>query len=348
PRARRRAPRPAAVPARRVRREPPARGPRARDRGGEGRDRGAGRPRVGRRPGRGAHPRDAPSRAARRERRSREPRAHRGRPAPPRRRRAPGPGRGPPRLRADARRPGPPRRAASRIGRDATGRPACLTGPRRRPTLTTVALDAIDLPPARPAEGEPAPSGTPAAAVPTPYEDLLRDVLEHGTHKGDRTGTGTRSVFGRQIRFDLSQGFPLITTKRVHLKSIAYELLWFLRGDSNVRWLQERGVTIWDEWADADGELGPVYGVQWRSWPTPDGRHVDQVARVIEQIRANPDSRRHIVSAWNVAEIEDMALPPCHALFQFYVADGRLSCQLYQRSADLFLGVPFNIASYAL
>jgi len=155
-------------------------------------------------------------------------------------------------------------------------------------------------------------------------------------------------VFGRQIRFDLAQGFPLVTTKRVHLKSVAYELLWFLRGDSNVRWLQEHGVRIWDEWADADGELGPVYGVQWRSWPTPDGRHVDQIAQVIEQIRSNPDSRRHVVSAWNVAELGDMALPPCHAFFQFYVADGRLSCQLYQRSADLFLGVPFNIASYAL
>jgi len=192
--------------------------------------------------------------------------------------------------------------------------------------------------------GEPAPSGT----VPTPYEDLLRDVLEHGTRKDDRTGTGTRSVFGRQIRYDLEAGFPLITTKRVHLKSIAYELLWFLRGDSNVRWLQEHGVSIWDEWADAGGELGPVYGVQWRSWPTPDGRHVDQIARVVEQLRTNPDSRRHIVSAWNVAEIENMALPPCHVMFQFYVADGRLSCQLYQRSADLFLGVPFNIASYAL
>ncbi|WP_265522604.1 thymidylate synthase [Oerskovia flava] len=184
--------------------------------------------------------------------------------------------------------------------------------------------------------------------IPTPYEDLLRDVLENGRPKGDRTGTGTRSVFGRQIRFDLSQGFPLVTTKRVHLRSIAYELLWFLRGDANVRWLQERGVSIWDEWADADGGLGPVYGVQWRSWPTPDGRHVDQVAQVIEQIRSNPDSRRHIVSAWNVAELENMALPPCHAFFQFYVADGKLSCQLYQRSADLFLGVPFNIASYAL
>jgi thymidylate synthase len=155
-------------------------------------------------------------------------------------------------------------------------------------------------------------------------------------------------VFGRQIRYDLSQGFPLITTKRVHLKSVAYELLWFLRGDSNVRWLQEHGVSIWDEWASADGELGPVYGVQWRSWPTPDGRHVDQIQQVIEQIRTNPDSRRLIVSAWNVAEISNMALPPCHLLFQFYVADGRLSCQLYQRSADMFLGVPFNIASYAL
>ncbi|WP_193598665.1 thymidylate synthase [Microbacterium sp. YJN-G] len=185
-------------------------------------------------------------------------------------------------------------------------------------------------------------------AVPTPYEDLLRDVLEHGTHKDDRTGTGTTSVFGRQIRFDLSQGFPLITTKRVHFKSIAYELLWFLRGDSNVRWLQENGVSIWDEWADAEGDLGPVYGVQWRSWPTPDGGSIDQLSQVIEQIRQTPDSRRLIVSAWNPADIPDMALAPCHAMFQFYVADGRLSCQLYQRSADLFLGVPFNIASYAL
>jgi thymidylate synthase len=187
-----------------------------------------------------------------------------------------------------------------------------------------------------------------SAAVPTPYEDLLRDVLEHGTHKDDRTGTGTTSVFGRQIRFDLSAGFPLITTKRVHFKSIAYELLWFLQGSSNVRWLQEHGVTIWDEWADADGDLGPVYGVQWRSWPTPDGGRIDQLSQVIDQIRATPDSRRLIVSAWNPADIPDMALAPCHALFQFYVADGRLSCQLYQRSADLFLGVPFNIASYAL
>lgn len=187
-----------------------------------------------------------------------------------------------------------------------------------------------------------------SAAVPTPYEDLLRDVLESGTHKSDRTGTGTTSVFGRQIRFDLSQGFPLITTKRVHFKSIAYELLWFLRGDSNVRWLQDNGVTIWDEWADDSGDLGPVYGVQWRSWPKPGGESIDQLSEVIEQIRKSPDSRRLIVSAWNPADIPDMALAPCHALFQFYVADGKLSCQLYQRSADLFLGVPFNIASYAL
>ena len=187
-----------------------------------------------------------------------------------------------------------------------------------------------------------------AASIPTPYEDLLREVLAGGVHKDDRTGTGTTSVFGRQIRFDLSQGFPLITTKRVHLKSIVYELLWFLRGESNVHWLQEHGVTIWDEWAGADGELGPVYGVQWRSWPAPSGGHIDQITEVIDQIRANPDSRRLIVSAWNVADIPRMALAPCHALFQFYVADGKLSCQLYQRSADMFLGVPFNIASYAL
>ncbi|MBT1001130.1 thymidylate synthase [Paenarthrobacter sp. DKR-5] len=184
--------------------------------------------------------------------------------------------------------------------------------------------------------------------IPTPYEDLLRDVMEHGTPKGDRTGTGTRSVFGRQIRFDLAESFPLITTKRVHFKSVALELLWFLRGDSNVSWLQERGVKIWNEWADEHGELGPVYGVQWRSWPTPDGGHIDQIAQVVESLKSNPDSRRHIVSAWNVAEISKMALPPCHAFFQFYVADGKLSCQLYQRSADMFLGVPFNIASYAL
>ena len=185
-------------------------------------------------------------------------------------------------------------------------------------------------------------------AIPTPYEDLLRDVLAVGTPKGDRTGTGTLSVFGRQLRYDLSQGFPLVTTKKVHVRSVVGELLWFLRGDTNVRWLQERGVNIWNEWADADGELGPVYGYQWRSWPAPDGRHIDQIANVIESIKNNPDSRRHIVSAWNPALIDEMALPPCHAMFQFYVADGKLSCQLYQRSADLFLGVPFNIASYAL
>ena len=182
----------------------------------------------------------------------------------------------------------------------------------------------------------------------TPYEDLLRHVLETGAAKSDRTGTGTTSVFGAQLRFDLSEGFPLITTKRVHFKSIAYELLWFLRGESNVGWLRDNGVTIWDEWADADGELGPVYGVQWRSWPTTSGGHIDQIAQVIETLKSDPDSRRIIVSAWNVAEIPEMALAPCHALFQFYVADGKLSCQLYQRSADLFLGVPFNIASYAL
>ncbi|NUU30310.1 thymidylate synthase [Arthrobacter sp. C9C5] len=185
-------------------------------------------------------------------------------------------------------------------------------------------------------------------SIPTPYEDLLRDVFEHGTHKSDRTGTGTRSVFGRQLRFDLGKSFPLITTKRVHFKSVAVELLWFLRGDSNVKWMQDQGVTIWNEWADADGELGPVYGVQWRSWPTPDGGHIDQIAELVENLKSNPDSRRHIVSAWNVAELKNMALPPCHAFFQFYVADGKLSCQLYQRSADTFLGVPFNIASYAL
>lgn len=187
-----------------------------------------------------------------------------------------------------------------------------------------------------------------AHTVPTPYEDLLARVLAEGAHKEDRTGTGTTSLFGAQLRYDLSRGFPLITTKRVHLRSVVTELLWFLRGESSARWLQERGVTIWDEWAGEDGELGPVYGVQWRSWPTPSGEHVDQVAQVIEQIRTNPDSRRLIVSAWNVADLPEMALPPCHLLFQFYVADGRLSCQVYQRSADLFLGVPFNLASYAL
>jgi thymidylate synthase len=180
------------------------------------------------------------------------------------------------------------------------------------------------------------------------YLDLLRDVLENGVAKGDRTGTGTRSVFGRQIRFDLSQGFPLVTTKRLHLKSIVHELLWFLRGDTNVAYLREHGVSIWDEWADAGGELGPVYGRQWRAWAAADGRHIDQIAKVVEDIRRTPDSRRLLVSAWNVADLDAMALQPCHALFQFHVADGRLSCQLYQRSADIFLGVPFNIASYAL
>lgn len=180
------------------------------------------------------------------------------------------------------------------------------------------------------------------------YLELMRHVRDHGTEKHDRTGTGTRSVFGYQMRFDLSEGFPLVTTKKLHLKSIIHELLWFLRGDSNIAYLKEHGVSIWDEWADERGELGPVYGVQWRSWPAPDGRHIDQISQVIEQIRTNPDSRRLIVSAWNVGLIEQMALPPCHAFFQFYVADGKLSCQLYQRSADIFLGVPFNIASYAL
>ncbi len=191
--------------------------------------------------------------------------------------------------------------------------------------------------------------------VPSPYEDLMRHVRDHGVFKADRTGTGTKSIFGHQMRFDLAAGFPLITTKKVHLKSVILELLWFLRGDGNARWLQERGVTIWDEWAKADGDLGPVYGVQWRSWPTPDGGHIDQIAEVIKTLKANPDSRRIIVSAWNVAELDKMALMPCHALFQFYVAPsavagepGKLSCQLYQRSADIFLGVPFNIASYAL
>ena len=180
------------------------------------------------------------------------------------------------------------------------------------------------------------------------YLDLLRHIQAHGTVKNDRTGTGTISTFGYQMRFDLSEGFPVLTTKRLHLRSIIHELLWFLRCDTNIAYLRENGVTIWDEWADADGNLGPVYGSQWRSWPAPDGRHIDQIAQVVDQIERNPDSRRLIVSAWNVAEIDRMALPPCHALFQFYVADGRLSCQLYQRSADVFLGVPFNIASYAL
>jgi thymidylate synthase len=179
------------------------------------------------------------------------------------------------------------------------------------------------------------------------YLDLVGEVLERGARKTDRTGTGTLSVFGRQLRFGLEHGFPLLTTKKLHLKSILYELLWFLRGDTNVRWLQERGVTIWDEWADENGELGPVYGYQWRHWRTPDGGEIDQIQNLITSLRKKPDSRRHIVSAWNPADVERMALPPCHALFQFYVANGRLSCQLYQRSADLFLGVPFNIASYA-
>lgn len=180
------------------------------------------------------------------------------------------------------------------------------------------------------------------------YLDLLDHVLTTGVDKSDRTGTGTRSVFGHQMRFDLGQGFPVLTTKKLHLRSIIGELLWFLRGDTNVRWLQERGITIWDEWADEHGDLGPVYGHQWRSWPTPDGRSVDQIDQVVTSLRTNPDSRRHIVSAWNVADVDRMALPPCHTMFQFYVAEGRLSCQLYQRSADIFLGVPFNIASYAL
>jgi thymidylate synthase len=180
------------------------------------------------------------------------------------------------------------------------------------------------------------------------YLDLLQHILDQGAAKPDRTGTGTLAVFGYQMRFDLARGFPLLTTKKLHLRSIVHELLWFLAGDTNVRYLHEHGVTIWDEWADAAGDLGPVYGAQWRSWPAPGGGHIDQIARVVEQIRTHPDSRRHLVSAWNVAEIDAMALPPCHALFQFWVADGRLSCQLYQRSADVFLGVPFNIASYAL
>jgi len=187
-----------------------------------------------------------------------------------------------------------------------------------------------------------------AGAIDTQYENLLGHVLEHGSSRPDRTGTGSRSIFGHQLRYDLSNGFPLVTTKRVHFRSIAYELLWFLRGESNVSWLQDHGVTIWDEWAAPDGDLGPVYGVQWRAWPTPSGAQVDQISAVLETLRKDPHSRRMVVSAWNVGEIPQMALPPCHALFQFYVADGRLSCQLYQRSADLFLGVPFNIAGYAL
>ena len=180
------------------------------------------------------------------------------------------------------------------------------------------------------------------------YLDLMQHVLDHGHRKSDRTGTGTVSVFGHQMRFDLAQGFPLVTTKKCHLKSIIHELLWFLQGDTNIQYLKDNGVKIWDEWADANGELGPVYGYQWRSWPTPDGRHIDQISQVVNQIKTTPDSRRLIVSAWNVADVDKMKLPPCHAFFQFYVADGKLSCQLYQRSADIFLGVPFNIASYAL
>lgn len=180
------------------------------------------------------------------------------------------------------------------------------------------------------------------------YLDLMCHVLEHGTRKEDRTGVGTLSIFGYQMRFDLSEGFPAVTTKKLHLRSIIHELLWFLRGDTNIRYLNENGVTIWDEWADEQGELGPIYGYQWRSWPTADGRTIDQISELVRNLQTNPDSRRHIVSAWNVADIEQMKLPPCHCLFQFYVADGRLSCQLYQRSADIFLGVPFNIASYAL
>jgi len=181
-----------------------------------------------------------------------------------------------------------------------------------------------------------------------PYLELMRRILEHGARKSDRTGTGTLSIFGAQLRFDLNAGFPLLTTKKVHLKSIVHELLWFLKGETNVRYLKENGVSIWDEWADENGELGPVYGYQWRSWPAPDGRHIDQIAQVLQQLRTNPDSRRMIVSAWNVADLDKMALMPCHAFFQFYVANRRLSCQLYQRSADIFLGVPFNIGSYAL
>ena len=180
------------------------------------------------------------------------------------------------------------------------------------------------------------------------YLELLDKIMKEGAVKGDRTGTGTKSIFGYQMRFDLAEGFPLLTTKKLHLRSIIHELLWFLAGDTNIKYLHENKVTIWDEWASPEGDLGPIYGYQWRSWPAPDGRHIDQIAAVVESIRTNPDSRRHIVSAWNVADIDRMALPPCHALFQFYVAEGRLSCQLYQRSADVFLGVPFNIASYAL
>jgi thymidylate synthase len=210
-------------------------------------------------------------------------------------------------------------------------------------TTMTTALDVAD----RPAlVSEQAGGASPH--LEQPYLDLLADILAAGVRREDRTGTGTLGVFGRQMRFDLARGFPLLTTKKLHFKSIVLELLWFLRGDTNVRWLQARGVSIWDEWADEDGELGPVYGKQWRSWAAPDGRAIDQIANLLHGLKTNPNSRRHIVSAWNPAEVEDMALPPCHCLFQFFVAQGRLSCQLYQRSADVFLGVPFNIASYAL
>ena len=198
--------------------------------------------------------------------------------------------------------------------------------------------------------GHPAtwPPGNPYNSRMQQYLSLVKTILDHGNAKSDRTGTGTLSIFGHQLRFDLQAGFPLVTTKKVHLRSIIIELLWFLRGETNVRFLRENNVTIWDEWADANGELGPVYGYQWRNWPAPDGRHIDQISRVLADIKSNPDSRRHVVSAWNVADLDKMALQPCHALFQFYVANGKLSCHMYQRSADVFLGVPFNIASYAL
>jgi len=210
-------------------------------------------------------------------------------------------------------------------------------------TMMTTALGiAAPLPSAL----QPAAEGPPP--LEQPYLDLLADILGSGVRREDRTGTGTLGVFGRQMRFDLARGFPLLTTKTLHFKSIVLELLWFLRGDTNVRWLQARGVSIWDEWADDSGDLGPVYGKQWRSWAAPDGRAIDQIANLLQGLKTNPNSRRHIVSAWNPADVEDMALPPCHCLFQFFVAEGRLSCQLYQRSADVFLGVPFNIASYAL
>jgi thymidylate synthase len=209
--------------------------------------------------------------------------------------------------------------------------------------ITTTTLDVA----ARPRSASQKGAGDPPA-LEQPYLDLLADILANGARREDRTGTGTLGVFGRQMRFDLARGFPLLTTKTLHFKSIALELLWFLRGDTNVRWLQMRGVSIWDEWADDAGELGPVYGKQWRSWAAPDGRVIDQISSLLRSLKTNPNSRRHIVSAWNPADVEDMALPPCHCLFQFFVAEGRLSCQLYQRSADVFLGVPFNIASYAL